>query len=101
VHRLLALIAVTAMFSDYAHAQTGQPGSPVTVERSSHPTIGGFLHDGWQVKAFAPGSKPELPSTIILQKGDEAVQCAVLPGEEPPNSGRTGTMKTGSCYQFQ
>jgi hypothetical protein len=98
VHRLLALIALTAIFSHRAEAQ---PGSSVTVERGSHPTIGGFLHDGWDVKAFAPGSKPDMPSTVILQKGDQAVLCTVLPGEEPPNSGRTGTMRTGSCYQFQ
>jgi hypothetical protein len=91
--------AVLAMIvTGHAMAQTG---SSVTVERSAHPTIGGFLHDGWDVKAFAPGSKPELPSTIILQKGDQAVLCAVLPGEEPPNSGRTGTMRTGACYQLQ
>jgi hypothetical protein len=98
VYRSLALIVLLAICLRNAAAQTT---SPVTVERSSHPTIGGFLHDGWDVKAFAPGSKPELPSTIILQKGDQAVLCAVLPGEEPPNSGRTGTMKTGSCYQIQ
>jgi hypothetical protein len=96
--RLWVFVAFAIIIAHHAEAQTG---SPVTVERSSRPTIGGFLHDGWEVKAFAPGSKPELPSTIVLQKNDQAVLCMVLSGEEPPNSGRTGTMRTGSCYQFQ
>lgn len=96
--RLWGFVAFAIIIAHHAEAQTS---SPVTVERSSHPAVGGFLHDGWDVKAFAPGSKPELPSTIILQKGDQAILCTVLPGEEPPNSGRTGTMRTGSCYQFQ
>jgi hypothetical protein len=78
-----------------------QSGSPVTVEKNSHPTVGAYLHDGWEVKAFAPGAKPELPSTIVLQKADQAVLCTIVIGEEPPNSGRTGIMKTGSCYQIQ
>jgi hypothetical protein len=98
VHRLMVVIALTVVFSRHADAQ---PSSSVTVERSSHPTVGGFLHDGWDVKAFAPGSKPELPSTIILQKNDQAVLCTVLHGEEPANSGKTGTLKTGTCYQIQ
>jgi hypothetical protein len=86
------------VFASHAMAQTG---APVTVEKNSRPAIGAYLHDGWEVKAFAPGAKPQLPSTIILQKGDQAILCTVLPGEEPPNSGRTGTLRTGSCYQFQ
>ena len=98
MHRLMVVIALTVVFSRHADAQ---PGPSVTVERSSHPTVGGFLHDGWDVKAFTHGSKPEMPSTIVLQKGEQAVLCTVLPGEEPPNSGRTGTMRTGSCYQLQ
>jgi hypothetical protein len=98
VHRLLVLVALVVIYSHHAMAQTG---SPVTVERSSRPTVGGFLRDGWEVRAFVPGSKPELPASIILQKNDQAVLCTVLPGEEPLNSGRTGTLKTGTCYQFQ
>jgi hypothetical protein len=98
MYLLLAVVVLTAMFSYQAVAQ---PGSSVTMERTSRPTVGSFLHEGWEVKAFTHGSKPELPSTIILQKSDQAVLCTMLPGEEPPNSARTGTMKTGSCYQIQ